>query len=169
MDYLIFAVIIVCGIIDFRKRIIPNKIVLPLVLFCLLYRIATGSILMSLVGFAVGSLVGVICFLLKGMGGGDVKLMAAIGAYVGTYSFLNILFVASILGSIYGFIKFMENRILVKKLKDLGTKLLLVYFNNLSIFNILGTNDEKEQRYAVPFGTCLSIAIIYCYINKLGF
>ena len=87
----IFTVLLVLLLVisvyhDYKTQKIPNKITIP--------TIAAGVILStvyfgfaglwtSLLGFIVGFLIFLLPFILGGMGAGDVKLMAAIGAVMG--------------------------------------------------------------------------------------
>ena len=144
MDYVFILIILICGVSDFKTRIIPNKITIPLVILCLLYQAYLGNAVSSLVGLFLGFGIGLICFASKGMGGGDVKLMAAIGAYLGAYSFMSVLFVASVLSLVWGIAQFLKNKISVN-------------------------NDEtiNKLKATIPFGTCLTIAVINIYFYPI--
>lgn len=109
--YVFVGVLIVITFIDWHHRIIPDVLSLGGVVFgwvgslvCLDLTLIE-SLLGTLVG---GTLLLVIAVLYKairkmdGMGGGDVKLMAMIGAFLGWQMIFPVLFVASLFGSIYG-------------------------------------------------------------------
>jgi prepilin peptidase CpaA len=71
---------------DLRTRRIPNALTFGAALAGLLYQLATGGI-DGLGQAALGWVVGVVFFLLPfalgGLGGGDVKLLGALGAWLG--------------------------------------------------------------------------------------
>lgn len=146
MDYIFIIIVLICGVSDFKTRIIPNIITLPLVLLCLLSQVYQGHTIPSLVGLSIGFGIGVLCFVSKGMGGGDVKLMAAIGAYLGAYSFISVLFIASVLSLVWGMTRFLKDKV--------------------SVTNIETINKMKST---IPFGTCLSIAVINIYFYPITF
>lgn len=76
----------ICVVTDLRERRIPNVITLPMILIGILYMgIFNGwsGLGASILGMFLISFPYVIVFALGGMGGGDVKLMAAIGAWLG--------------------------------------------------------------------------------------
>jgi len=98
------AALLVIAMIDFEHKIIPDSITLPGIAFGL----AAGYYLVgwrdSLMGLAVG---GGLFYLLAvlsrgGMGGGDIKFIAAAGALLGWQKVLLIIFLGAFLGSCVG-------------------------------------------------------------------
>lgn len=111
--YVFLATMLVITFIDWYHRIIPDVLSVGGVVFgwvgaaiCLDISLAQ-SLVGSLVG---GGLLLAIALLYKvvrkvdGMGGGDVKLMAMVGAFLGWKMVFPVLFLASLFGSIYGLI-----------------------------------------------------------------
>jgi len=109
--FLFAAVLVVITFIDFDHQIIPDVISLPgIPVFFLLAVFVMGigfveSILGILIGGGFLYLIAVGYELLtkrEGMGGGDIKLLAMIGAFVGWKGVLFTIFVASLSGSLAG-------------------------------------------------------------------
>ncbi len=112
----LFAFIFTCALIiitfiDLDHQIIPDVITLPgIPLFLIVTFLFTDvSFLDSVLGILIGGggfyLIAVVYqFITKreGIGGGDIKLMAMLGAFLGWKSLLFILLVSSFLGSIVG-------------------------------------------------------------------
>ena len=92
--------------IDLQHQMIPNAITLPGIPVGLLVNLATGRI--SWVDSGIGILLGGGLFLViilasrGGMGGGDLKLGAMLGAFLGWKALLFALFVAIVLGGAIG-------------------------------------------------------------------
>ncbi len=121
--YFIFTIaLIVITFIDIDHRIIPDRITLPGIplAFAATFLLPEMTWLSSLVGLLVGGgsllLVAVVYSTLtgkEGMGGGDIKLLAMIGALCGWQGVLFTVFFASLLGSITG----------ISTLRDRGEKM----------------------------------------------
>lgn len=80
-----------CAITDYRTRRIPNWLTVPAAILGLLFSaLAPGGIglLASLGGFAVGMVLLLLPWLLGGGGMGDVKMLAALGAWLGPVGIL---------------------------------------------------------------------------------
>ncbi|MEE8575567.1 MAG: prepilin peptidase [Thermodesulfobacteriota bacterium] len=116
-DFLIYfsftCVLIVISFIDLKYQIIPDKISLPAIPlgFAASFVLADITYVDSLIGIAAGGgvLIAVtVGFLLitgkEGMGGGDVKLLAMIGAFLGWKSVVYVLIVSSFVGAVIGVI-----------------------------------------------------------------
>lgn len=103
--------LVVVTFIDLEHQIIPDRITLPGIVlgFVISFFIPALGWLNSLIGIVAGggSLL-LIAWLYQvvakkeGMGGGDVKLLAMMGAFLGWKSILFIIFVSSLLGSVIG-------------------------------------------------------------------
>lgn len=121
--FLIFALtatLIVITYIDFDFKIIPNVITFPGMTFGLLLGIlaefypvfdrpVVGSAYESLLGFLIGGgifyVINWVYYLFSGqigIGGGDIKLMAMLGAILGYDCLFNTLFVGACAGSVVG-------------------------------------------------------------------
>lgn len=120
VGFVFVGAMIVISFIDLNVRIVPDVISLPGILLGLVfsiigYFINSGSF--SLIPSPLSSLIGILVgggFLLvtawiyeritgvEGMGGGDIKLLAMIGAFLGWPSIPVTLFFASLVGSVVG-------------------------------------------------------------------
>ena len=120
VSFLLIAALIVISFIDLDVRIVPDVISLSGIV-CGLVLSVVGYFMIGrdseLVPSPLSSLIGIICgggFLLgtawlyekitgvEGMGGGDIKLLAMIGAFLGWPSIPITLFIASLVGSVVG-------------------------------------------------------------------
>jgi len=110
-SFLLTAVLITITFIDLEHGIIPDSITLPGIPLAVIVSVTImgvsflDSILGMLLGGGIFYLIAVGYELVakrEGMGGGDIKLLALLGAFFGWQSLVFILLVSSLLGSIVG-------------------------------------------------------------------
>ncbi len=110
--YLIFGyILIVASFIDFFHYIIPDSLTLSLAFVGIVYGLFNHELIHSIIGLVFGfvllyivAVLGKAIFKKEAMGGGDIKLLAALGTFVGVKGVLFTLFVASFFGSFVGIV-----------------------------------------------------------------
>ncbi|MFC1798677.1 prepilin peptidase [Thermodesulfobacteriota bacterium] len=152
--YLFIVALLVITFIDMDHRIIPDRITLPgiPVFFIAALIVPTVTLKDSLLGILTGGgilfAIGWTYYLItkkEGMGGGDVKLLAMIGAFIGWQGVFFTIFVASAVGTFTGLI--------AMSIQRKGMKLAIPFGPFLSIGAIL----------YIFFGPRL----IYWYLNMI--
>jgi leader peptidase (prepilin peptidase)/N-methyltransferase len=117
--YVFIAALLVVTFIDLDHRIIPDAITLPGIPICFAASFALPAITYkdALFGILIGGgslfLVAWVYTILtkkEGMGGGDIKLLAMMGAIVGWQGVLFTIFVASLVGTLAGFAVMLQSR-----------------------------------------------------------
>lgn len=104
---LLAAVALVAGAWDLLARRIPNWLTFPAAAAGLAwhsYRDGWLGLLLAAAGLALGFAVFLPFFLLGGMGAGDVKLMAAVGALAGPQALVAIFIYTGLLGGLAGLV-----------------------------------------------------------------
>lgn len=97
------AVLVVATFTDLRSRRIPNWLVLPFMLAGVAVSVwlhGWHGLGQSLAGFALGTAIYGLLFCLGGMGMGDVKLCAAIGAWIGPSQLVTALVITGLAGGV---------------------------------------------------------------------
>ncbi len=108
--FFIFSCFLIVGsFIDLSSMIIPDKISITLIILGIASSYLTIGVLESVLSAAFGfallylvAVLGKLLFKKDAMGGGDIKLMAGIGAFLGIKGVVFVLFCASFVGSIIG-------------------------------------------------------------------
>jgi prepilin peptidase CpaA len=96
---------------DVRTLKIPNKLTVPVFFAGLLFHTVygfiqpgywdgKGGLLFTLMGFATGFGLLLVLWLVGGSGGGDVKVMGAMGAWLGAWLTFQVLVVSSLIGGL---------------------------------------------------------------------
>ena len=142
--FAIFCVVgpalVIITAIDIKHKRIPDIIILPGIVFGL----AAGSYLVGLKDSSIGLLVGGGTFLLTsevyyrvrgrvGMGGGDIKFIAAVGALLGWQQVVLVIFLSALAGSLVGLVGLATKKINVMSQIPFGPFLaggtLVAYFS----------------------------------------
>ncbi len=120
LAYMLFcSALIIITFIDLKEQIIPDVISLPLLAIGFLFSIFIKNIspLNSLLGILSGggtlfliAIVGSYLFKKEAMGGGDIKLAAMIGAFLGWQLTLLSLFLGFFFGAIVGIVVLIKNK-----------------------------------------------------------
>lgn len=109
---ILYGIVLLCALIDWKTKIIPNKILLAglgirIVIYIIEGILLRGEIRYELVdqGIALLLVIVLVIFSLlckKGIGMGDIKLFALIAIYTGAFCTYSVLFVSVFLGAVIG-------------------------------------------------------------------
>ncbi len=106
LNYLIVCLLGILFLIDLKTFTLPDLYILALTVICLVILALTPvSFFSGLIGAAVGSFFFTFLWLItkgRGIGIGDIKLMAPLGLLLGIYSTIILLLVSFIVGGAYG-------------------------------------------------------------------
>lgn len=151
IKFSIFCVIgpalLIIAIIDIKHLIIPDIVIIPGIVFGLV----AGSYLVGLKNSAVGLLVGGGTFLIisqlyywfrgrVGIGGGDIKFIAAAGALLGWKQVILIIFLGAFFGSLTGIPGLVKKKIAAQSKVPFGAYLsvgtFIAYFSGEHIIHL---------------------------------
>jgi prepilin peptidase CpaA len=97
------AMLVIAAAIDLRQRRIPNWVTLPLLLAGLAQSWMPGATVIpsaSCLGLLAGGVISLPMFVLGVRGGGDVKLLAAVGAWLGPKGALLVYLAGAVAGMV---------------------------------------------------------------------
>jgi prepilin peptidase CpaA len=149
---------------DLRTRRIPNVLTLSAAAAGLLFHIAAGGWAAagwSLLGLFVGALLFFPMFALRGMGAGDVKLLAAVGAWLGPGQVVAVAVTTSIAGGVIAVAVALAHGYLRKALTNLY--LLLVHWRIAGVQPLSAVTLDRASgprlAYAFPIaiGTVVTL------------
>ena len=90
---------LIAAVSDWRTRKLPNWLTVSAFVAALVFHVVTGGLAglqLSLFGFAAGFGFLLVLWLVGGSGGGDVKLMGALGAWLGPMLTLQVFLVSAV-------------------------------------------------------------------------
>ncbi|KUO50535.1 MAG: hypothetical protein APF76_07765 [Desulfitibacter sp. BRH_c19] len=171
--YLLSILLILSLFFDIITKKIPNMLTFPVMLLGLISYTYTGGLTgfwFSFSGLLVGIGIFLIPFILGGMGGGDVKLLGAIGALMGSQFVLIAALYTAIAGGIIaliillhkGRLFLMIKKGLVKIAKPISNSLALtfksVWFERMAI-NLSLADAETQKQEPIKFAYGIAIAL----------
>ncbi|PGS51941.1 prepilin peptidase [Bacillus sp. AFS041924] len=152
-------ILLISLITDIRNRKILNIVTFPAILIGFVYyTVSLGweGLLFSGKGFLVGASFLFIPYLLGGMGAGDVKLMAAIGALTGTmFTFYSFIYTA-LIGGMISLVLIMKKRGIMNSIKSFFVT--MVYFR--SNLGSLVFHADKQSSIAFPYGVAIVLGTL---------
>jgi prepilin peptidase CpaA len=154
------AFALMAGITDFRYRKIPNWLTYPaLPIAVLLHWIIAGghSVLLSLAGAAVGLGVLLPFVLLGGLGGGDWKLMGALGAFLEPRRLVPVLLLTVMINGIMALVLVLRKKRVGQTARNVGRITAAMFKFRAPGSDLTIDNSGAEK---VPFGIAAAIATL---------
>ena len=136
---ILLSALIVITFIDLRHQIIPDLISIPGILLGLVFSFLIPGFhwLNSLIGVLLGGLFfyllawgGQLLFKKESLGGGDIKLAAMLGAFLGWQKLILVFFLSSFLGALVGII-------LIFAVKDFRSKRIIPFGPFLALASLV--------------------------------
>ena len=157
-----FVVVSLAVYTDLRWRKISNKLTIPAIAAGIVLNticLSWYGLLSSLAGFAIGIAVFIIPFALRGMGGGDVKLMGALGALLGGYAIFSIALYTAVCGGLLAVVVALYNH-------ELGSSLRKVI---QLLRRIVPINDQSKKvdttkSLRIPYGLAIGAGTVLFFI-----
>jgi prepilin peptidase CpaA len=168
LDKLILFTVVMLSLLamytDFRFRIIPNRLTLPAICLGFALHFASSGwqgLLFACLGLVVGFGLMLLPYLIGGMGAGDVKLLAALGALVGAYAILNVFLYATIVGGALAILVALRSKRLTKSLVNL-VYIVTGFFLCRSLSTTAGVVDTTiKVPYGIAIGTGAFLYLLF--------
>jgi len=168
----LFILLLVALITDITFHKISNKLILLglVVSFILQVMLPEGfGALNWLQGITVGFIGFLPLYLLRAMAAGDVKLMMAVGGFLGYPLILNALLFTIILGGLFAVIFTIFKGRLTLLVKNMGYMLLNLYLNAANKVWVSSTVDGNSSAGKMPYAIAISAGtMLTVYIDCQG-
>lgn len=161
------TVIILCLAVtnDIRYGRIPNWLTFPAMCAALTYHLCTAGISgfgASLAGLIIGGAIFFIFYIVGGMGAGDIKLMAAMGALFGPKEILYIALFTAVAGGIYAAALFLITRNRQAIMQCAVTARNFLFTGCLT----LKGSDTKDKKTSLRYGIAIAAGTLAVLIKN---
>ena len=158
---------------DLRERRIRNWLTLSMVItglaqsFTPVHTVTPGP---AVLGFLAGFGITFILFALGALGGGDVKLLAGVGTWIGPIPVLSVFVIAAIIGMIIVLAQAVwQGRLNVLVRNSMLLTINLVHLNDVGIEHVTKTGRaarsvDRPLPYAIPVSLAVAALAIKSYV-----
>ena len=153
IDGILLVALIISLVTDLKYRLIKDKVTIP----AMILGFTLNGVFFGLAGLknsAIGFAVGFLLFIAFGMGGGDIKLMGAIGALKGWLFTLTSIMYIGVAGGLFAIIYLIWTGKFLKTL--------------INTFNMVFKRSEfkktEQQRVYLPYGPVIFVGVILTYL-----
>lgn len=163
INYLLFIILCICVVTDLKSRKIYNIVIFPSYILALVINtIINGwsGIAFSLLGFLCGFALLLIPYLMGGMGAGDVKLLALIGALKGaSFVFITSIYMA-IIGGVIGLLILLFRKGVFTMMKSIIISLCGIRYG----LKIPIWIDKSGLQKTYPYGVAIAGGAILTFV-----
>ncbi len=157
------ATVLIAAATDIRKREIPNWLTLGAILVGLIANpILSGwdGLRLSAVGFLIAALIFLPLFVLRFLGGGDVKLMAAIGALAGKDNLLVVFILDAILAGFAAIVMIIVRGRVKQTMRNIGQGLRSLTKGRAPHKDNPEMEAGSEESLGMPRGVTIALATL---------
>jgi prepilin peptidase CpaA len=170
-NYFMMGAVVVAflgGASDLRRARIPNWLTYSGLLTALLLRfrmLGWPGLRSGTVGMLVAGVFFFVLFVVGAMGGGDVKLIASVGAWAGSAQVIAILFAAALAGGLLAIFYMLVRQALRTTFWNLLELIRFRLTSGLRPHPLLNVHEAGTLR--VPFGVAIAMGTLFCAGNAI--
>lgn len=173
IEFLLIGLVTLAAIIDLRSRRIPNLLVVTGLIVALLANLWLESGTAAWKIWGLGMLTGFALFLplylMRGMGAGDVKLMAMVGAFLGPNAAIGAILITFIVGGVLTLVVAAHNGSLRLLLGNLRTMLMGSLIKSTVLHQMPTLDAAPVSAGKMPYGVAIALGtFIYIALERAG-
>jgi len=163
----LLAMVAVAAVTDLRSHRIPNWLVAAGLIVAMILQVAQAGLGAGAQNWMYGALVGFIPFVflyvVGGMGAGDAKLMAAVGAFAGPDFMLPTLLATAVAGGAMALVSIVAGHNARSAMARVGALLMAIPFGMRALKSKSGSDGVPQVRlpYAVAIAIGVGAALLY--------
>lgn len=158
------TILAIAAYIDWKEHRVPNWLTYSAWALGLLFHGLNDGMAGlggSLLGSAVGLATLIVPYALRGMGAGDVKLMAAVGAWVGAAVTLQAFLWIAVVGGVMGMYSIVRS-------KETRERLIVILYAGRNLFTLKpldqGQTEQAPRRMILPYGVPIAIGFYFYFM-----
>ncbi len=162
----VLSAALAAAVTDVWKFRVYNVLTLPLLVAGLMYhgfREGPSGLALSAIGMLLGFGILIVFYLLGGYGGADVKLLAAVGAWLGPEVTLYVFLASSLVAGVYALVLI----VMYGKFGEIWKRWKVLWYRLIALGRVLGTEegydveqDRIDRRRVVPFAAMMCLGVI---------
>lgn len=157
----LLALLLAAAICDLRTRRIPNRLTFGGATAALLLSLAAphhgGGLLWALGGLALGLVLMLPLYLLRALGGGDVKLMAMAGAFLGPEGTWQAVIFVFVVGGILAMVYALWHRVVGKLLRNALKTVQLLFMTVAAGIRPDARASAAQSVGSLPYGVSIAL------------
>ena len=163
-DSFVLAFALTIAVADVFWRTIPRNLVVLGFFSGLAYHAFVGGLLSALAAAGLGFALGLGFYELRAIGGGDVKLITALGAMLGFAHWLVALEVAITVAGLWALAGVIRRGVLLQTFRNMGRLLKHFFTHGLRPHPDIQVNNTSLVR--IPFGVAAALGTLSTFIIK---
>ncbi|HWO56188.1 MAG TPA: A24 family peptidase [bacterium] len=160
-------VVALCLVTDLLWRRIPNVVTLPAAGVGLILALMAGGwkgLSFSAGGFVVGFTLMILPYYVGGMGAGDVKLMAALGALLGIAAIIQVFLYTALIGGVLAVVSALWKGTLIRALRNIVDWTTSLVLQGLAgVRGGLKDTQLAQTAGVIPYGVAIALGL-YAYL-----
>jgi prepilin peptidase CpaA len=166
-NFFLLTMLAIGSLTDIRASRIPNLLTLPCALGGMAFHtfnVGMDGFLFSLAGWGAGVGLLILPYLMSGMGAGDVKLMGAVGSFLGAKATFEAFLIIALFGGVYAIAIILIRR---DAFKGFFSEKLLVLSSMVMLRQYVPIQaDSSEQRPRLRYGVAIALGTITYLLTK---
>lgn len=154
----VVSTVMVCSYTDWKRRKIYNAVLIPSLVGALAWQWMQGGMAGLAAaggGFLVGGALLIVPFITGGLGAGDLKMMAVVGAWQGMLFTLEAVLLGMIAGGLMSLIVLLRQKQLAGLLSNILSGFITLIYS-LGRINPFPRLEPNQRAGAIPYGIALA-------------
>jgi prepilin peptidase CpaA len=169
MEMVLIAGLGIASMLDWKYRKVPNWLTFFLAFTGFIFQFyvnGTAGFINSLAGFGLGIALLYLPFTMGGMGGGDVKLMGAIGAFTGPVMVFHVFLASALFGGLMALIEIARTRSWKATFGSLKERLLyIVLYQKIPAESQI---SFSRRSHTIPYAIMITCGYLWNYFFPGG-